>query len=304
MTAKTRDNHTPQGLFVGLTTVDAIFSFARFPKEDTKNTADRYAMAAGGPASNAAVAFSHLGGTAHLISALGRSSLAALAKRDLKRYHVHHVDLTETRVDDPAFSAIAISEESSSRTILTSPAIDDDLRSVDNGEEWASVVNNVDIVLLDGHQTKVAEIIARHAKEGGKLVVLDGDLYKPGLEAILPMVDVAIFGKSFEVPGTEDSVDCLKYFASHGITEVVATNGAEPIRFLSDGAMGQVDVEPVHAVDTLAAGDFFHGAFCFGLAQGMGLEKALRLASNVARRSVSHFGTRAWMEEHGSTEGT
>jgi sugar/nucleoside kinase (ribokinase family) len=304
MAAKVRDRNTPRGLFVGLTTVDAIFSFPRFPKEDTKNTADRYAMAAGGPASNAAVAFSHLGGTAHLISALGRSSLAAFAKRDLKRYHVHHVDLTESRVDDPAFSAIAISEESSSRTILTSPAINDDLMSVDSGEGWISVVNNVDIVLLDGHQTKIAEVIARHAKEDGKPVVLDGDLYKPGLEAILPMVDVAIFGKSFALPGIEDSVELLKYFASHGVTEVVATNGAKPIRFLSDGTMGRVDVEPVHAVDTLAAGDFFHGAYCFGLTQGLGLEKALRLASNVARQSVSHFGTRAWMEEHGSAGNT
>jgi sugar/nucleoside kinase (ribokinase family) len=301
MTEKVRDSHAPRGLFVGLTTVDVIFSFTRFPKEGTKNTADRYAIAAGGPASNAAVAFSHLGGTAHLISALGKSNLAALAKRDLKCYHVHHIDLTETRVDDPAFSAIAISEESGSRTILTSPAIDDDLRSADNGEGWASVVDNVDIVLLDGHQTRVAEVIASRAKESGKPVVLDSDLYKPGLEAFLSMVDVAIFGKSFAVCGTEDSVDLLKYFASYGIADVVATNGARPIRFLSGGAMGRVDVEPVHAVDTLAAGDFFHGAFCFGLTQGLSLEKALRLASNVAGRSVSNFGTRAWMGEHGST---
>jgi sugar/nucleoside kinase (ribokinase family) len=304
MAAKVRDRNTPRGLFVGLTTVDAIFSLARFPKEDTKNTADRYAMAAGGPASNAAVAFSYLGGTAHLISALGRGDLAAFAKRDLKRYHVYHVDLTESRVDDPAFSAIAISEEGGSRTILTSPAINDDLMSVDSGKGWTSVVNNVDVVLLDGHQIKVAEVIARRAKEDGKPVVLDGDLYKPGLEAILPMVDVAIFGKSFALPGTEDSVDLLKYFASHGVTEVVATNGPEPIRFLSDGTMGRVDVQPVGAVDTLAAGDFFHGAFCFGLTQSLGLEKALRLASNVARQSVSHFGTRAWMEEHGSAGNT
>ncbi|MGH3899199.1 MAG: PfkB family carbohydrate kinase [Pseudonocardiaceae bacterium] len=301
MAAKVRDSRAPRGLFVGLTTVDVIFSFARFPKEDTKNTADRYAIAAGGPASNAAVAFSYLGGTAHLISALGRSSLAALAKRDLKRYHVRHIDLTETRVDDPAFSAVTISEESGSRTILTSPVINDDLRSVDNGERWASVVDSVDIVLLDGHQTRVAEVIASRAKEGGKPVVLDGDLYKPDLEAVLPMVDVAIFGKSFAVPGVEHSVDLLKYFASHGVAEVAATNGARTIRFLSGGAMGRVDVEPVNAVDTLAAGDFLHGAFCFRLTQGLGLEKALRLASDVARRSVSHFGTRAWMEEYGST---
>jgi len=304
MAIKARDNRAPQGLFVGLTTVDSIFSFARFPKEDTKNTADRYAIAAGGPASNAAVAFSHLGGTAHLISALGKSNLAALAKRDLKRYHVHHIDLTETRVDDPAFSAIAISDESGSRTILTSPAIDDDLRAVDSDEEWASAVDNVDIVLLDGHQIRVAEVVASRAKEGGKPVVLDGDLYKPGLEVVLPMVDVAIFGKSFAVRGTEDSVGLLKYFASHGIADVVATNGAGPIQFISGVAMGRVDIEPVHAVDTLAAGDFFHGAFCFGLTQGLGLEKALRLASNVAGRSVRHFGTRAWMEEHESTGGT
>lgn len=288
---------TPRGLFVGLTTVDIIFSLAGFPAEDTKNTAKRYAAAAGGPASNAAVAFSHLGGTAHLLSSLGTSSIADIAKRDLAACGVDHVDLTRERNMDPALSAIAVAEDTGSRTILTSPAIDDDLNEPIDPTVWCSLADEADVVLLDGHQPNVARAVAQRAKASGKQVVLDGDIYKPGLEGILPMVDVVIFGKSFTAMGSHGVSDLFDYFSSYGPSRIVATNGAEPVEFMVDGAIACMKVAPVPVVDTLAAGDFFHGAFCYAIAHGLSIRKALELACEIASSSVTRFGTREWMRQ-------
>lgn len=293
----------PRGLFVGLTTVDIVFSLEAFPREDTKNTATKFTSSAGGPASNAAVAFAHLGGVARLASSLGCSGAAGIAKDDLVQFEVDHHDLTPDNTRTPALSAIAVAEDSGSRTIFTSPAIDNDLDESPAGWNWADLVGDVDIVLIDGHQPNVAEAAVRAAKANGVPIVLDGDIYKNGLEKLLPMVDVAIFGKSFARDDATEVTTLFEFFTSHGVHDVVATRGADPIRFVTNAEMGAIDVEPVEAVDTLAAGDFFHGAFCFGLSTGLSLEAALRLAVNVATKSVEQFGTRAWMTCNESDSG-
>lgn len=297
MAAPGGTGRNPTGLFVGLTTVDIIFSLERFPSEDTKNTSERYAMAAGGPASNAAVAFAYLGGSARLVSALGTSDVAEIAKTDLARCQVDHLELAEERSSDPAVSAIAVATESGTRTIITSPAIGDDVDEIGECDAWLQLVDEVDVVLLDGHEAKAAEIVARRARAAGTPVVIDGDLYHPRIEPLLPFVDVAVCGKSFVVPDVDDTASLFGYLTSRGVREAAATDGGNAIRYVSSrGEVGQFEVERVEVVDTLAAGDFFHGAFCYALARGLDMRRALSLASGIAGRSVGQFGTRAWMQ--------
>ncbi len=281
------------GLFVGLTTIDIIFSLTSFPQEDSKNTASESTASAGGPATNAAVAFAFLGGSARLVSSLGIGGIASVARDDLTNRSVQHLDLTPERESPPALSAILIAEDS--RTIVTSPAIDDEVEVPNGGlsETLDELVGQADVILLDGHQTKVAEVVAREATRRKKMVVLDGDLYGAGLEPIVPMVDVAIFGKSFSVGGLGN----FDYFSKRGVRNIVGTNGRQPIEFSLDGRRGQIDVTPVKAVDTLGAGDFFHGAFCYWIACGLEAEDALARARDVAQQSVEHFGTRSWMDD-------
>jgi sulfofructose kinase len=50
---------------------------------------------------------------------------------------------------------------------------------------------------------------------------------------------------------------------------------------------------PVKAVDTLAAGDVFHGAFAFALASGMDEIAAFRFSAAAAAIKCERFGGRA-----------
>jgi len=159
------------------------------------------------------------------------------------------------------------------------------------------VVDQADIILLDGHQVTTAREIAERARAQGKPVILDGDLYKPGLEAVLMNVDVAIFGKSFSIDGSNRTEELTAYFTRHGVPIVVATAGANPIEIVSEHGRTRVPIEPTDAVDTLAAGDFFHGAFCNAWAQGASLDEAVAVAQATAAQSIAHFGTRAWMDD-------
>jgi sulfofructose kinase len=49
----------------------------------------------------------------------------------------------------------------------------------------------------------------------------------------------------------------------------------------------------VDAVDTLAAGDVFHGAFALALAEGHAMEEIMRFASAAAAIKCTRFGGRA-----------
>ena len=58
------------GIFVGLSTIDLIYTVDEFPSANAKAVARSQAILAGGPATNAAITFSHLGGEATLVSPL------------------------------------------------------------------------------------------------------------------------------------------------------------------------------------------------------------------------------------------
>ena len=57
-----------RGIFVGLSTVDIVYRVDEFPLANRKIAAQSQDVFAGGPATNAALAFSHLGGDATLVA--------------------------------------------------------------------------------------------------------------------------------------------------------------------------------------------------------------------------------------------
>ena len=106
------------------------------------------------------------------------------------------------------------------------------------------------------------------------------------------------------VPGPNEKVTALdKTVAAGG----PAANAAVAFAFLGGGATllaaGAVPVPAVDVADTSGAGDVFHGAFTYAVAEGAAggtldegtFTAALRFAAEVAARSCRTFGTRAWM---------
>ena len=67
-------------VFVGLSTIDIVYGVDEFPAANSKIEAKSQEVLVGGPATNAAIAFAHLGGEATLVTAVGRNSLAAVVR--------------------------------------------------------------------------------------------------------------------------------------------------------------------------------------------------------------------------------
>jgi sulfofructose kinase len=70
------------------------------------------------------------------------------------------------------------------------------------------------------------------------------------------------------------------------------TVGAGGFRWLEGDDLRAEPAPRVEAVDTLAAGDVFHGAFLLALAEGRGVAEAARFANVAAALKCARFGSR------------
>ena len=83
-------------LFVGLSTLDIQYFVKEFPQSNLKVKTDKPSLLVGGPATNAAVAYSFLGGQTVLCSGVGQSAFASLFVEDFKACNIRHIDFDKS----------------------------------------------------------------------------------------------------------------------------------------------------------------------------------------------------------------
>ena len=127
-------------------------------------------------------------------------------------------------------------------------------------------------------------------------VVLDGGSWKEGLEKLLPLVDYAICSSAFTPPGCTDANSVITCLREYGIENIAITSDGAPIIVHTQGQTSELPVMAIKAVDTLGAGDIFHGAFCHYILENDFL-LSLERAGEVASLSCTSLGTRAWIEQ-------
>lgn len=280
-----------KGIFVGLSTIDVIYSVDEFPARNTKASAYKQEVYVGGPATNASVAFSYLGGQSTLVSAVGRHVLGDVIRKDLEEYSVRLIDLTPDFEQMPAISSVAVNLEGD-RNVISANGF---RRNEIAAEVCLDVLEKSAVVLVDGHYMNACLSWAKAAREHGVQVVLDGGSWKPNTKELLCSVDAAICSADFLPPGCSSHQDVVQYLRGCGVSDVAITNGADPIRYSSSGIHGTVPVPVTRAVDTLGAGDIFHGALCYFLSARHGFVQALEEGAKIAAQSCCYPGTREWM---------
>ncbi len=277
---------------MGLTTIDIQYLVDTFPTLNSKTVAGTFAMSVGGPATNAAVAFAHLGGKCHLMSAIGNNQFTSFIESELRHYNVEFTDLSPLADQLPTVSSI-VTTRGGQRTVITTAS---SLTKGTDETTFIAPLDDYDVVLVDGFNMETCCMIAAQAKQLGKPIVLDGGSWKDGMERLLPSIDIAICSEHFFSPdgGDEDSV--MKYLARQGVRYRAITRGELPIIYSVPDGNGEIEIGHQMVVDTLGAGDILHGAFCYYYAVGYNFVPALLDASRIATLSCQTLGTRSWMK--------
>ncbi len=279
------------GIFVGLSTIDLIYAVDEFPSANHKAVARSQEALVGGPAANAAITFSHLGGKATLVSAVGRHTLAALVKEELQRRAVTLIDpIPESEVPPPISSVWVNRHGQRSVVSVNTTRLEISAPQVDQ-----SSLAGARILLVDGHSMETCQAWAAASRSHGIPVIFDGGSWKRGTEHLLKYVDTAVCSADFLPPGATGEDTVIQYLQAAGVSQVAITNGAEPVRFAVASHSGLIEVPQVDAIDTTGAGDIFHGAFCFHTASDSSFVDALRAAAGIAAASCQFRGTREWM---------
>ncbi|MFN6572123.1 sugar kinase [Dendronalium sp. ChiSLP03b] len=281
-----------RGLFVGLVTLDLIYLVDSAPKNNQKIVATDYTVAAGGPATNAAVSFSHLSYQAQILGVVGSHPMTQLIRGDLTNYKVAIADLEPSTSTAPPVSSIIVSQATGERAVVSINAVK---TQASNASIPRDILQDIDIVLIDGHQMVVGIAIAQMAKAMNIPVVIDGGSWKLGFEKVLPFVDYAVCSANFYPPNCQTEKEVFAYLSAFDIPYIAITHGEKPIEYLSCGQAGAIEVPRIQPVDTLGAGDIFHGAFCHYILQES-FTDALVLAAKIAADSCGFFGTRRWIQ--------
>jgi sugar/nucleoside kinase (ribokinase family) len=271
-------------LCVGLATVDLVYAVPAIPGPDEKAQASGLAIAAGGPAANAAITASALGAEVTLVTAIGSHPLGDLVRADLRTHGVGLIDVDPHNPGPPPVSSVTVADPTGERTIVSRNAGDRAARVPGNG------LPDADLTLVDGHHPALAVAAARAARR----LLVDAGSWRPVFPEIFPHAEVVACSAAFRHPGAGAADAALA--VAIGAPHVAVTHGPDPVTWFSGGESGQVTVPKVAAVDTAGAGDAFHGALAVALARGEDFPVALASAVAVAGVRVVHRGPRAWLD--------
>lgn len=311
-------------LVCGLATLDVVQTVERVPAANEKVVAGALAVAAGGPAANAAVTCVALGVPARLVTRIGGGALGAVVHEDLVAAGVEVVDLAGPGARPPV-STVLVTRATGERAVVSVNAtVAAAGPGTAGGEVPAEVWDGVGLVLVDGHHLDLGVAVAAEARRRGVPVLLDGGSWKPGLEALVASVDVAVVSADFVVPEgvvvADDGMrpeggDVLDAVLRLGPSVVARSAGDGPIDVAAaSGERASVPVPGVRVVDTLGAGDVLHGALAAWLAVDLGAPgagevagpsvgdlaravRALTWAAGVASASCAAATARGWMTD-------
>lgn len=265
---------------VGVCVQDHILTIETPLRAGQKHAATSSKAVIGGPAANAALTIARLGGTARLIAKLGTDTVSHGLESQLKAAGIDVAGIRRT-TGHSSQSHITI-DQSGERTIVnhTDPRLigKDQLVALDE-------IAGSDVVLADLRWPAGAISAIDAANELDIPSIVDIDLTtSPSLERVIDSASHLVFSRSAlaKHAGTVDVDDGLRSIARTTSAFVGVTLGADGFTWIDDGRIARIAAYEVAAIDTLGAGDVFHGAFALAIGHGKPLENSIRFASASA----------------------
>lgn len=281
-----------QILCVGIAVLDDIYRIPMPLQPGAKHRAATLTTTIGGTATNGAFAIARLGGRPRLLTRFGDDAGAPVLRRMLEGYGID-LSLSMPLAGHATSRSTIVVEPDGERTIINilDPTLPDE-------PSWlpAELPPGCAGVLGDVRWEAAAKRMFLAARRAGKPAVLDGDR-APADRSLIDAATHAVFSAQGlrEMTGETHLPDALaKLSAEHGEAArgvfLGATDGAEGVFTLWNGQAAHYPAFPVQQVDTLGAGDTWHGAFALALAEGQPVHAAIRFASAAAAIKVTRIG--------------
>ena len=277
---------------IGHSTYDTTLPVQEYPKENIKYRVPFHIECGGGPVSNGAYLLAKWGMDTTICSVIGNDYYGDRIIEDFKEIGANTKYLEKKDDHMTSSSYIIANMSNGSRTILTSKK--DPIRKLDQ-----TITEQYDVILVDGEHPETAIEVLDNNKNA--ISVLDAGRLNDDTKEIGKKVTYLVCSKDFAEDFTNtkiESSDIEVLSRIHQImTDYFKTNII--ITLEADGSFTKIDdnyeIIPsikVKALDSTGAGDIFHGAFTYFIANNYPLREAIKMASITGAISVTRIGSR------------
>lgn len=290
-------------LSVGALTLDTILRVETLPTHQGKFIASDGVQIASGMATSAACAAHRLGADVSLWASAGDDPVG---DQLIAGIEAEGVDCSYVRRVSGARSALAsiLVDAHGERIIVP---FYDSLAQTDPDSLPFADIAAFDAVLVDVRWPGAAALALKAAHAANRPAILDADTAPLAvLEQLLPLASHIVASEPAVRIICGQALDlesACTDLASRTDAFVAVTGGAAGTWWFDRATQSSrhVAAPKIKAVDTLAAGDVFHGAFAVGLGEAMPVEQALRFASAAAALKCLHFGGRLGAPDRAET---
>ena len=277
---------------VGHSTFDTTLAMKEYPKENVKYRVEKHIECGGGPASNGAYLLAKWGMDVTMLSIVGKDYYGDRIIDEFKQIGADTTYIEQHDDHQTSSSYIIANKSNGSRTIIT--AKDKPIRALSE-----DVNLKADVILIDGEHPETAKQILLNNPQA--ISILDAGRVNDDTKELGKLVKYLVCSKDFAEEITNLKIDAdditslincyeilKKYFQNNVIITLEARGSFTEIN-------GQYEIIPsikVTAVDSTGAGDIFHGAFTYFIANGYSLKDTIHYSSITGGLSVTRIGSR------------
>ena len=286
---------------LGACVVDAIMKVDHIPGSDAKVLAEDGVVIGAGMAVAAACAAAAMGGEVAVWGRIGSDRIGDFFLADLQDAGVDTSAIHRAEGARTAVSSVIV-DAHGQRVVV--PYFDTRLGF---DASWLPIerLDHVDCVLADTRWPEGARRLLTEARNRGLIRVFDGDVSDSALlRELAPLSSHAIFSEpGFKLFSGDDDVFAGLEREAAGFDGCMGvTLGERGFAWVENGRARHVPAPRVEVLDTLAAGDTFHGAFAVAITEGETIETAAQFACAAAALKCTRFGGRTGIPTRSEVE--
>ncbi len=280
-------------LVIGNATYDVTFPLDKFPVENTKNRVDGKVECGGGPAFNAAYLLGKWGMDTTFAGLIGNDSFGEKIVKQLQSVGIN-TKYIQVSNEFPTTNAFIIANTSvGSRTVLTYKPGTMKMKDFELDFE-------PDVILVDGQEYDMSVKFIK--KYPNAISIIDAGRPKEHIIELAKIVDYVVCSKEFaeevtqvKIEDENSKINAYKKMDSIFKGEVVITLESKGALYKYNNQIRRMPSLEVKAVDSTGAGDIFHGAFTYAIANKYDIEKAVMIGNIAGAYSVTKIGSLASM---------
>jgi ribokinase len=288
---------SPEIVVVGSTMIDMIAYTQKVPSAGETVIGDSFSLGFGGKGANQAVMASRLGAKVFMVNTLGDdvfgdTTLNNFAEQGIDTSHV-------ARVAGASGVAPIWVEPNGTNRIICVPGANNAM-TVQQATQAIVALPTAKVVIGQLEIPQAVTIAAfRQARSNGVITILNPAPFAALSPELISLSDWIIPNET-EFAGLNpdgklpESDEEIAKVANLLQTKFVVTLGEKGAAYTDQsGAVLRVPAPVVNAIDSTGAGDSFVGAFAYGLASGLSIEKSVQLGCICASDSVTRKGTQS-----------